>query len=68
MAMFRFRPRTAVAVSILALGASAAGGVVAATQSSDEQALQPTRQPADRRIESRVNNLLSKMTLEEKLE
>jgi len=66
--MFRFRPRTAVAVSILALGASAAGGVVAATQSSDEQALQPTRQPADRRIESRVNNLLSKMTLEEKLE
>jgi beta-glucosidase len=68
MAMLRFRPRTAVVVSILALGASAAGGVVAATQSSDEQALQPTRQPADRRIESRVNNLLSKMTLEEKLE
>jgi beta-glucosidase len=66
--MFRFRPRAAVAVLILALGASAAGGVVAATQSSDEQALQPTRQPADRRIESQVNRLLSKMTLEEKLE
>lgn len=66
--MFRFRPRAAVAVSILALGASIAGGVVAATQSSDEQALQPTREPADRRIESQVNRLLSKMTLEEKLE
>jgi beta-glucosidase len=55
-------------VSILAVVAAAAGGVVAATQSSDEQALRPTREPADRRIESRVNHLLSKMTLEEKLE
>lgn len=66
--MWKLRPRAAVAVVILALGASVAGGVVAATQSSDEQALQPTREPADRRIESRVNRLLSKMTLEEKLE
>ncbi|HEX7255362.1 MAG TPA: beta-glucosidase BglX [Gaiellaceae bacterium] len=40
---------------------------MAATQSSDEKALQPTRQPGDRRAESRVNHLLSKMTLEEKL-
>jgi beta-glucosidase len=55
-------------VSILAFSAAAAGGVVAATQARDEQALQPTRQPADRTIESRVNNLLSQMTLEEKLE
>jgi beta-glucosidase len=66
--MFRFRPRAAVVVLILVVGVSAAGGVVAATQSSDEQALQPTRQPADRTVESRVNHLLSKMTLEEKLE
>ena len=51
-------------MSILAVVAAAAGGVVAASQSSDEQALRPTREPADRRIESRVNNLLSKMTLE----
>jgi beta-glucosidase len=55
-------------VLILAVVAAAAGGVVAATQSSDEQALRPTRGPADRGIESQVNRLLSKMTLEEKLE
>jgi beta-glucosidase len=60
--------RTSLVVLILALGAIVAGGVVAATQSSDEQALQATRQPADRGIESRVNRLLSRMTLEEKLE
>jgi beta-glucosidase len=66
--MPRFRLRTAVAVFILALGSVVAGGVVAATQSSDERALQPTRQPADRSIETRVNRLLAKMTLEEKLE
>ncbi len=66
--MKSFKLKAAAAVFILALGALAAGGVVAATQSSDEQALQPTREPADRRIETRVNHLLSKMTLEEKLE
>jgi beta-glucosidase len=66
--MWSFRPRTAVAVAILALGTMIAGGVVAATQPSDERALQPTRQPADRSIESQVNRLLSRMTLEEKLE
>jgi beta-glucosidase len=66
--MSRFKLRAAAVVLTIAFGAAAAGGVVAATQSSDEQALQPTRQPADRRIESRVNHLLSKMTLEEKLE
>ena len=66
--MKRFRLTAAAAVSILAVVAAAAGGVVAASQSSDEQALRPTRGPADRRIESRVNHLLSKMTLEEKLE
>ena len=66
--MWSFRPRTAVAVAILALSTMLAGGVVAATQPSDERALQPTRQPANRSIESRVNQLLSRMTLEEKLE
>jgi beta-glucosidase len=68
MSMKSFRLKAAAAFSILALGALAAGGVVAATQSSDEQALQPTREPADRRIESQVNRLLSRMTLEEKLQ
>jgi beta-glucosidase len=65
--MHTSRLRAAAVLFILALGTLAAGGVVAATQSSDEEALQPTRQPADRRIESRVNHLLAKMTLEEKL-
>jgi beta-glucosidase len=60
--------RASIVVVILALGSIVAGGVVAATQSSDERALEPTRQPADRGTESRVNRLLSKMTLQEKLE
>jgi beta-glucosidase len=66
--MRRFRFRTSVAATVLVLVLAAAGGVVAATQSSDEQALQPTRQAADRAIESKVNRLLARMTLEEKLE
>src|SRR5215218_11336510 len=63
--MWSFRPRTAVAVAILALSTMLAGGVVAATQPSDERALQPTRQPANRSIDSQVNRLLSRMTLED---
>jgi len=55
-------------VPVLTLVLAAAGGVVAASQSSDEQALRPTRQAADQAVERRVNDLLSKMTLEEKLE
>ena len=66
--MRRFRFRASVAAPVLALVLAAAGGVVAATQSSDERALQPTRQAADRAIEARVSGLLSRMTLEEKLE
>jgi beta-glucosidase len=53
---------------VVALSSLLAGGVVAATQSSDEAALQPTRQPADRAIETRVDDLLARMTLEEKLQ
>jgi beta-glucosidase len=66
--MSRFRLTAAAAVSILAFGAAAAGGMVAARTARDEQALQPTRQPANHAIESRVNSLLARMTLEEKLE
>ncbi|HET9325054.1 MAG TPA: beta-glucosidase BglX [Gaiellaceae bacterium] len=65
--MSTFRLRAAAIVFVLALGSAVAGGVVAATQSSDEQALAPARQPADRTVERRVNQLLAKMTLEEKL-
>jgi beta-glucosidase len=66
--MSRFSLRAAIATVLVAVAAAAAGGVIAATRSSDEAALQPIRQPADRSIESRVNDLLSRMTLEEKLE
>jgi beta-glucosidase len=66
--MQRFRFRASVILPVLALVLAAAGGVVAGTQSSDEQALQPTRQQADGDIERRVNALLSRMTLQEKLE
>src|SRR5215208_897062 len=66
--MRRFRFRASVILPVLALVLAAAGGVVAGTQSSDEQALQPTRQQADGGIERRVHALLSKMTLQEKLE
>ena len=65
--MFTFRKRAVIAVSALALSAGAAGGVVAATQSSDEAALQPSRPAADQSIETKVSDLLSQMTLEEKL-
>jgi beta-glucosidase len=66
--MRRFRFRASVVLPVLALVLAAAGGVVAKTQSSDEQALQPARQGADRGVERRVNDLLAKMTLQEKLE
>jgi beta-glucosidase len=66
--MFRLSLRAAIATVLVVLGAAAAGGVVAGTRSSDEAALQPTRGPADRSIESRVNRLLARMTLEEKLQ
>jgi beta-glucosidase len=66
--MRRFRLRASVILPVLALVLAAAGGVMAAGQSSDEQALRPTRQSADQAVELRVSNLLSKMTLQEKLE
>jgi beta-glucosidase len=60
--------RTPVVATIVALSMLVAGGVVAATQSSDESALAPTRHAADRGIEGKVESLLSKMTVNEKLQ
>ena len=57
-----------IAMAVVAFGTAVAGGVVTGKTSSDEQALQATRQAADRGVEQRVNRLLAKMTLEEKLE
>ena len=66
--MRRFGLRTAAAGSVLALTIGAAGAVVAAGGSDDEQALEPTRPPADATIEAKVSDLLAQMTTEEKLQ
>jgi beta-glucosidase len=66
--MSRFRRKAAIAAAVVAICSAAAGGVLAASQPSDEAALAPARQPADPTIDARVNQLLAKMTLEEKLE
>ena len=60
--------RASVVTAIVALSMLVAGGVVAATQSSDESALAPARHGADRGIERKVESLLSKMTVNEKLQ
>ena len=53
----------AVAVATVAFGTAVAGSVVAIETSSDEEALQATRGPADKGVEARVNRLLARMTL-----
>jgi beta-glucosidase len=58
----------AIVVSIVGLSSVVAGGVVAGSRSSDEDALRPARSAPDRGIESKVDRLVSKMTLEEKLQ
>lgn len=62
------RRTTAIAVSVAVAGTLVAGAVAAVTGSSDEAALQPTRQAADRGIEARADALLRRMTLDEKLQ
>jgi beta-glucosidase len=56
----------ALTATVVALGS--AGGVVAATRAGDDGELQPTRTQADRGIERRVDALLRKMTVDEKLQ
>jgi beta-glucosidase len=63
-----FRRKAAIAAAVIAITSAAAGGVVAGTRSSDEAALAPARQAADRSIETKVNRLLAQMTLQEKLQ
>jgi beta-glucosidase len=62
------RRRVAVALTVVGLSCGAAAGVVAATQSSDEAALAPSRTAPSSVIEKKVSALLGKMTLEEKLQ
>ena len=64
-----FRRRTvAIGAMIVAIGSLVAGAVARVTRSSDETALQPTRHGADKGIERKVDDLLRKMTLDEKLQ
>src|SRR4051812_44164648 len=58
---------SAIGVAAAAVSALGVGAVVAGTQSSDEAALAPARQPANRGVEARVERLLRQMTLDEKL-
>src|SRR3954451_5286533 len=60
--------RAAIVATMVALSMLVAGGVVAATRSSDESALAPARHAADRGIERKVDRLLSQMTVGEKLQ
>jgi beta-glucosidase len=64
-----WRSRAAlVAVAGAGLLSLVGGGVYAATQASDGNALRVTRPKASRGVEQRVNKLLAKMTLDEKLQ
>src|ERR671923_2558517 len=60
--------RAAIAAVVVALSSMVAGGVLAATRSDDESALTPTRQAADQGVERKVDDLLRKMTVDEKLQ
>src|SRR5436309_299588 len=60
--------RAPVVFTTLAVVSAIAGGVLAATQPSDEEALTPSRPPADQSIETKVNDLVSQMSLQEKLQ
>jgi beta-glucosidase len=57
----------AIGATVVALGFGA-GGVAAAKRSGDEVALRPVQRQADRGIERRVDRLLGRMTLQEKLQ
>ena len=65
--MRRTKVATVVA-SVVVLSTAMAGGVLAGAGSSDEEALRPARSAADRGIEQKVDRLVSKMTVDEKLQ
>ena len=65
----RGRGRTvAIGAAIVGVVAVIAGAAVAGTRSADEAALRPARAAADRGVERKVDALLAKMTLKEKLQ
>src|SRR4051812_10881787 len=62
------RRASAIAALLLLLCATGVGVVTAGNRSSDERALRKTRSAPGQGIESKVNALLGKMTLKEKLD
>jgi beta-glucosidase len=60
--------RAALALVIVAASTTGAGAVIAGTGADDDQALAPTRAPADSGIERKVDRLLRQMTVDEKLQ
>ena len=61
--------RVAAVAALTLVGGTLAGtGVLAATGSSDEAALQPTRHAPSRGVERKVDRLLARMTTTEKLQ
>jgi beta-glucosidase len=65
--MLRRTRLAAMGATAIAL-ASGVGAVSAATRSSDERALQPVARQTDRGTERKINALISRMTLQEKLD
>ena len=70
--MARIGRRTGAVGTALVLGFAVGGSALAAGigigMSDDEQALAPTRHPASRTIEQKVDDLLAQMTTQEKLQ
>ena len=66
--MGNVRRRVMIMAMVATLSTAVAGGVRAGTRSADETALAPSRAAASRGVESRVNALLGRMTLDEKLQ
>ena len=65
----RGRGRTvAIGAAIVGVVAVIAGAAVAGTRSTDEAALRPARAAADSGVERKVDALLAKMTVQEKLQ
>jgi beta-glucosidase len=63
------KPRTlVVGLAVVGMVTALAGAVAATDGTADEAALRATRTAADRGVEARVNALLSRMTLDEKLQ
>src|SRR5829696_5808128 len=62
------RGKIATAIAGVALTAGVAGGVYAAAVPGDEAALEPARTAPSREVERRVDALLAKMTIKEKLQ